>query len=233
MAFEIETFEVENHEVQQYVNWMGAFGWYLKSSQRIYNRTKTPTSAIAFDNVVLVNSSTEVEDFTELVFERNKSMPHYDKIVALEQEAIDLLPYYSNKRPLEPQEKMSLKEWVTKTTPSVQPMWMNILRIVAGFAIFSLIGSIVLTILGAELLGPMMIVTAMVVSLICNSIRNKKIRKAVLTDCDNKNYSHIMNQYADYCAAVDHQRKKYEMFDEATERIPEIIKQATYIIENN
>ena len=227
MSFEIERFEVENHEVTSYVNWMGAFGWYLKSSQRIYSRTKTPTSAISFENVVLVNSSTEVEDFTELVFERDRSMPHYDEISALEDEALELLPYYSQKRPLKPAEKMSFKEWVKNKKPRVFPLWIDILRTIGCFGVFTLL----LTIPPAlRELGSILVWGALIGAFIFTVVTNKLFRKAAIENPDKKIYAHLKSEYLKYSDIIDDQQEKYDMYDEASERIPEIIREAARLL---
>lgn len=227
MSFEIERFEVENHEVQGYVNWMGAFGWYLKSSQRIYSRTQTPTSAIKFENVVLVNSSTEVEDFTELVFERDKNIPNYDEISALEDEALDLLPYYSQKRPLKPAEKMSFKDWVKNKKPSVFPLWIDILRTIGCFGLFTLILSAPPALRD---LGPILVWAALIASVVFTVVSNIVLRTSATLNPDKKVYSYLLSEYSNYSEIIDEQHKKYDMYDEASERIPEIIREVASLL---
>ena len=235
MAFEIETFDVENHEVQQYVNWMGAFGWHLKSSQRIYNRTKTPTSAIAFENVVLVNSSTEVDDFTELVFERDKNMPYYDEISTLENEALELLPYYSQKRPLKPSDKMTFKEWISNTKPRVFPLWIDILRTLALFGFLTFFAQFLSIFVDAlsdmSDLGTIIVYGALICSVIITVVSNNVLRKMAVVFPKKKIFFHIMSEYSEYSNNIDEQQKKYDMFDEAAVRIPEIIKEAAWLLE--
>ena len=72
MAIEIKTIEADNESEEAMIEIYQSFGWRHKSSQQIV-------------------SQNDSEGYTKIVFERNKNMPNYERLVALEAEcwAID------------------------------------------------------------------------------------------------------------------------------------------------
>ena len=81
MAMEYKTLNIKNSEEDSSIQNWSRFGWVLKSSQRVYN--KDSHIETKGDQTYSV---TETVDFTKLVFERDKSMPNYDRIAKLERE---------------------------------------------------------------------------------------------------------------------------------------------------
>ncbi len=91
MVMEYKTVNVSNNLEDKTISTHTHFGWSLKSSQRVFNQdSHNEYSSLANGNVY-VETVTETVDFTKLVFERDKNMPNYDRIVRLEQRAFKLL----------------------------------------------------------------------------------------------------------------------------------------------
>ena len=119
MALEFQKLEVASNEMDRWVEWMAHFGWNLKSSQRVMNRNIRPVGAISYENLTYIHSQTEVVDFTELLFERDKSIPNYYEICELEQEALAILPDCTALRPLDLPPELSFEEWFDKNKPTL------------------------------------------------------------------------------------------------------------------
>ncbi len=94
MAMEIKTMDVDNSQEAEAIEFYLQFGWNLKSSQRVYNQDSHLERR--GDSIYSVTNTT---NYTKLVFERDKNGPHYEEIVALENE------FYSCYRALEEAKK--------------------------------------------------------------------------------------------------------------------------------
>lgn len=81
MAIESISIKVAPNEEQYMINAYQKFGWQLHSSQEIYSRTMG--NEISEEKITSV---TETTNYIKLVFSRDKNMPNYEQIVALEKE---------------------------------------------------------------------------------------------------------------------------------------------------
>ena len=118
MAFEYQQMDVTNESVSMITGWMSQFGWNLKNSQRVFSRSSRPIGAITYQNFTYIQTETEVEDFTELLFERDLDMTFYDEVLELEQEANYLMEYHTEARPLPCPPPKSYDEWYKINKPS-------------------------------------------------------------------------------------------------------------------
>ncbi len=91
MAFEMRTVDVVNEREEYIVNLYLSFGWTLKSSQRVYCKDTYPEFSQGTNGDLYVRNITNIVDYTKLVFERDKNLPNYHQIVALENRAHALL----------------------------------------------------------------------------------------------------------------------------------------------
>lgn len=141
MALEVKNLNVDSDEEDAYIERYTSFGWNLKSCQRVYSKDSHLENYGAGSMVV-----TETVDYTKLIFERDTSMPHYAKLVSLENEydeQADLLPDYS----YDYSSKISLADWAHKERPQLikKPTFWS------GCLLSLLIGGI--SFLGGTLLG--------------------------------------------------------------------------------
>ena len=141
MALEVKNLNVDSDEEDAVIERYTSFGWTLKSCQRVYNKNSHLESYGAGNMVV-----TETVDYTKLIFERDTSMPHYAKLVSVENEydeQADLLPDYS----YDYSSKISLADWARKECPRLvkEPTFWS------GCLLTLLIGGI--SLVGGTLLG--------------------------------------------------------------------------------
>ncbi len=86
MAIEYKTLEVANSAEIATIELWSKFGWRLKSSQRIYNKDTHFESRS--DGTYSV---TETINFTKLMLERDKDMPHYSELCESERKYVALM----------------------------------------------------------------------------------------------------------------------------------------------
>ena len=55
MVLEYQKLEVASEEMDKWVEWMSRFGWNLKSSQRVFNRSSRPTGALTYENLTFIH----------------------------------------------------------------------------------------------------------------------------------------------------------------------------------
>lgn len=120
MAVEIKSVDVKNEQESATIEIMQWFGWTLKSSQRVYNKSSTPRGAITHDNVTYIHSETETVDFTKLVFERDKKLLHYNELVALEKEFFSLSEQFSELPPYMPPNVHTMEDWAKHFEPDLR-----------------------------------------------------------------------------------------------------------------
>lgn len=120
MAKEIKSLDVENDAEEFYIDIFQKFGWELKSSQRIFNQSTTPVSAISYKGYTHIESETETVDFTKLVFEREKKIPNYDRLVELENEFWKLSEVVAVDRPNLPPHATTMAGWANYTEPELR-----------------------------------------------------------------------------------------------------------------
>lgn len=113
MAMEIKTLDISNDAEDTTIQIYQDFGWSLKSSQRVFNRDSHLESE--GDSVYSV---TKTVDYTKLVFERDKSMPHYKEIKELEDRFFYLLENLPDRNSVMPNETM--EAWATRVRPDIK-----------------------------------------------------------------------------------------------------------------
>ena len=120
MALEYKSIDVNNEDEEKFIQVFQAFGWKLKSSQRVFHQSTTPTAAISYENYTYVHSETETVDFTKLVFERNKSIENYWELVELEQEFFDLNQEVAGGKPYIPPHATTAEAWARHFEPDLR-----------------------------------------------------------------------------------------------------------------
>ena len=133
MALEVTSIEILDQYEEFVIDTFQTFGWNVKSSQRIFNRTTTPDDAISFDNVTFIHSTTEAVNYLRIVFERDKKMPHYDTVKEYEAEYFSLLPRVLHGKPYMPPDAETVEDWGTHFEPELRPLSERIKMHVAFF----------------------------------------------------------------------------------------------------
>ena len=88
MAQETKSLTVSPSEEQNTIELYQSFGWELKSSQEIFNKDSHLESRS--DGTYNVTTTT---NYVKLVFSREKTIPHYDELVKLENDySLTVLP---------------------------------------------------------------------------------------------------------------------------------------------
>ena len=118
MAFEFKTMDIANEAETYFIELYGSFGWRLKSSQRVFNRTARPVATIGNGSVNYVQTQTETVDFTKLVFERDTNMENYERLYSLESQYFALQSMMPEKEP-EYSSTIEIAEWAEKRRPNV------------------------------------------------------------------------------------------------------------------
>lgn len=243
MSLEVKTFDIAPCEEQTLLNIMYSFGWTLKSSQRIFNRSTRPTSAFTFEGTTFIHSETETDEFTSLTFERETNIPHYRKIVKLEDEFWELLPYMSEKKPLPPPPKMSFQQWLQANKPRVLSLQERIIPLLIFLIIFTTIFFVSLneaflsagfTDYDAEEKHVTCMIAfgiAIPLSLIINAILSKVRNAAALKNPRSKGYAIAHRQYVSYEENHAAREKAPAMYDHAQLRVREIVAQSKYLLD--
>lgn len=120
MAMEFKSIDVNNEDEGKFIQAFQSFGWKLKSSQRVFNQSTTPTAAISYENYTYIHSETETIDFTKLVFERDKNIESYSHLVELEQEFFDLNQDVSGGKPYIPPHVTNMESWAKHFEPDLR-----------------------------------------------------------------------------------------------------------------
>ena len=120
MAMEYRTMDVDNEQEVYVIEILQFFGWKLKSSQRVYNQSSKPQGAITYENLTFIHSETNTVDFTKLVFERDKNIPHYDELVVLEEEFFALAAEHAKPKPYMPPDVHTMEEWAVHFYPDLR-----------------------------------------------------------------------------------------------------------------
>lgn len=136
MAMEIKTLDISNDAEDTTIQIYQDFGWSLKSSQRVFNRDSHLESE--GDSVYSV---TKTVDYTKLVFERDKSMPHYKEIKELEDRFFYLLENLPDRNSVMPNETM--EAWATRVRPDIKTNRVGYLGCIPFF-----VGAFVATVVG-------------------------------------------------------------------------------------
>lgn len=234
MLLEYKTVEVDNEEAPYWIKWMSRFGWKLKNSQRVFNRSSRPVGALTYENLTFIHSETSVVDFTELLFERDQSIPNYYEICELEQEAFELIPYCNGEtRPYEPT-KQSFEEWVDYTKPSPFTKGEFALRaIMTSVLIVFLIAAIIIGSVGLEngdfegalAIGVVLLIPAIPLSYLITWISSHIVRGIVKNNPSSRHYKKLTEDYEEYSKMIDEKLRLVELFDYAYKRIPEIFEE--------
>jgi hypothetical protein len=235
MSLEYKTVEVSNEEAPYWIKWMSKFGWSLKSSQRIYNRSSRPVGALTYENLTYIHSETSVVDFTELLFERKTSMPNYYEICELEKEAFELVPYCNGEtRPYEPV-KLTFDEWIDGTSPSPFTKGEFTFRTIITSIILALVvTAIIIACVGLEdgdsmgmlAIAFVILIPAIPLSYLFTWISGHIVRMTTKNNASSRHYKKLTDDYDCYCRIVKEQLHRVEMFDYAYKRIPEIFEEA-------
>lgn len=120
MAKEIKTLNVDNDQEEKVIKVFQSFGWELKSSQRVYNQDSYADGAITYEDVTFIHNTTETVDFTKLVFEREKKMPHYDELVELEREFWRTAAKTPTQKPYLPPHAETMEDWGRHFEPDLR-----------------------------------------------------------------------------------------------------------------
>lgn len=235
MALEYQKLEVASEEMDKWVEWMSRFGWNLKSSQRVFNRSSRPTGAISYENLTYIHSEMQVVDFTELLFERDKNMDNYYEICEFEQEALTLLEYCTERRPIEPPIKKSYEEWFNDEKPYPFKIGETIIRVILTTVILSIVLVIAMSPLARTFEDRFVVVLYGLLPIIPISIFITKItglitRILTKNSKNSKYYKKYQSEYQMYSNANDIQRQKVVMYDRAQERLPEIMSEVQYLL---
>ena len=94
MAVEIKRINTSRDQANSVVEVYQWFGWQLKNSQFLYE--------------------------AEFIFERDKNMPHYAELVALEDEFFCLISEYSQEPPYMPPHVKTIEEWARHFQPDLR-----------------------------------------------------------------------------------------------------------------
>lgn len=239
MSLEYKTVEVSNEEAPYWIKWMAKFCWKLKSSQRIFDRSSRPVGAITYENLTFIHSETSVVDFTELLFERETSIPNYYEICELEQEAFELVPYCNGEtRPYEPV-KMTFGEWIDNTSPSPFTKGEFAFRTIITSVILALVvTAIIIACVGVEggdsvgtlAIAFVILIPAIPLSYLFTWISGHIVRMTAKNDASSRYYKKFAEDYDDYCEIVKEQLHRVEMFDYAYKRIPEIFEEVFLLL---
>lgn len=210
MAKEIKTLDIENQYEAEVIETLQHFGWTLKSSQRVFNQDTHAQGAISYQGITFVKNKTKTVDFTKLVFEREKAMPHYQEIVTLEQEYFNLLEQIPEKNDPPVELMLPFEEWATKKKkrPFVFPAKMMLLFGAGSFVLSFIVYSIVIMIINSGFsLGSLMQTSwfwgeALIVSVPLTyfflRIANSFMYKKAYTTSDTPYHKVLKERYADY-----------------------------------
>ena len=243
MSLEVKTFDVAPNEEQTLLNIMYSFGWTLKSSQRVFNRNTRPTGAVSFEGVTFIHSETETDEFTNLTFERETNIPHYRKIVELEDEFWELLPYMSEKRPLPPPPKMSFQQWVGVNNPKVLTFREKFIPLTISLTAFTIANYLIIneqwrsmgfTDLNSDDIQLNLFIAfgiAIPLALIVNSILSSIRNAAALKNPKSKGYAIAHSQYSSYEENYAVQANAPAMYDHAQLRVREIVAESKYLLD--
>ena len=235
MAFEYQQMDVLNEEVSNIIQWMSCFGWGLKSNQRIYNRTQRPVGAVTYQNVTYVHSVTDIDDFTELLFERDLDIPFYDEIRELEREANELLEYSAEKRPLPLPPPKSYHDWFREYKPSPITRGKRAFWIFAPAGALSVAATVVVGALSgytmAQTVFLLLAIGSVLLSLITCGITLSILRVCNRDKPESPYYKKMYAEYESYCDAIEEKNKRVTLYDRANQRIPEILREVHDLLE--
>lgn len=236
MSLEVKTYDVAPHEEQTLLNIMYAFGWTLKSNQRIFNRTSRPTSAFTYGDFTYINSETETNEFSTLTFERDTNIPHYREISELEAEFWDLAPHMTSKRPLPPPPKLSFAQWAANNKPKVIPMNKRVRSFFLLMGIFFATNMMLFFILLQDEFEGAFIMPCLLLGAVFALIANAKLTKArsakELKNPNSDGYAIAYSQYKRYEDNYAIQEHAPAWYDRAQVRVPKIIAQSKYLLDD-
>ena len=144
MAFEIKTMDVANAAEGYFIELYGSFGWRLKSSQRVFNKTSRPVATIGNGSVNYVHTQTETVDFTKLVFERDTSMENYERLESLESQYFALQSMMPEEEPII-KSNVTFEEWLKHHGKDYVTTWKTTMKTFIAAAIFSMVGIVILS----------------------------------------------------------------------------------------
>lgn len=247
MALETRIEEVENDaEEEMLTQYMSIFGWKLKSSQLIFNRTSTPVGAISYENLTYIQSKTDTVDFRRLVFERDTRIPHYKKILELEEEFWLLAEAKTAERPHEPNPPISFQEWVKTSKPQTTSRGEKIVTFICSFPVCCiLVGACALLwassqgvdiqSTSSEDIAQVFVLTsipfATPLSLIFTTFFSHVKSFISLRNPNSKGYQKARQAYHKYEIAYENQLEAIRIYDHAVTRIPQILTEANNLLE--
>lgn len=229
MAFEIKTMDVANEAEAYFIELYGTFGWRLKSSQRVFNRTSRPVATIGNGSVNYVHTQTETVDFTKLVFERDTSMENYERLYSLESQYFALQGMMPEKEP-KYSSSIGMDEWV-KDKPGIANESRSylpaaLLCSLLGFGVICIIIAVLYrekdasfietfkSMWGVVFLSPIVGLpfAFFVVPLVYYGIINRKALKKALSDPESAEYAELERQYQKmHTEAVSYEENKARM----------------------
>lgn len=233
MALEYKKIECESEATENVITFMLRFGWKLQNSTRIYNATSTPRGGFAYENLFYIHSEKECEDFTELLFVRDKNIPDYDRIIELEEEALDLLPFFTERPPVT-SPLMAFEEWV-KTEPSkifhFKEKLAQFFKVyVSSFIAFILIGAII----SKELVPYVFMFTIVFftpIVLLGVKIHDTITFHKTIKKPASKYYDRIYSRYVQYKELNEEEVNNLKMYYIAAKRIPEIFREVSLYVD--
>lgn len=218
MAMEFKTVEVKNELQQATIEFWTQFGWNLKSSQRIYNK-----SSHLEQRASSTYSVTETVDFTRLVFERDKNGPNYSQIARLENEWLSLSAKLPASRPAVGTLSASIDGWAKETKPDVRSKMDKFLSTIA------VCGGIVLWFVAAIWDEPLTTVmqvvglVAIVAGLILKFVMKKSKLTAAINHTDSEAEATLEILYADAQKKHSKELEAANQYDMQAKKMKEIM----------
>lgn len=233
MAKDIKSIDVQNDAEEFYIELFQKFGWELKSSQRVFNQNTTPVGAISYEGYTYVHSETNTVDFTKLVFERDKKIPHYNELVELEAEFWDLSQIVSAGKPNLPPQATTMEGWANYAEPELRSKAeKRIPHIIFGILLpIEIYTPMLLTEFGiiqteqfpASMLLLSVGLTILIWKLVCSSRRKHALRSAIRPG----NSKYRQRLAALYEEVID----RIDTYDRSYRRMGEIVIEAEDLLE--
>ena len=240
MAKEIRSIDVANEVEEFYIENYQRFGWKLVSSQRVYNQSSTPVGAVTYKgeyrDYTDVRSETYITDFTKLLFERERNMPHYEKLVELEDEFWELTETALPGRPPLPHFQFTIEDWVKTVDPvpdlhtvfDIIALKLMLAGLPIGLVLILLINAFFYfnDALACSIL--LLSVLSFVVGLILDS--DKRLVKIALKKPHSKYRKRLEAKYREYRVEYYQKLKEVENYDRTIQRMKWIVSNANNLL---
>lgn len=235
MATEFKSLDIDVEQEEKIIQAFQSFGWRCTGSQRIFNQTTTPTGAVSYESYTYVHSETETIDFVRLTFERDKKMPNYDEISALEDEFWSLNSTLNYEKPYIYPNANTMEDWARIYEPDLREKGIKA-RIHIIFGILTFLPVVVLQALAGSIdsfdnsgdTAAAILLVYAIIMIICwvNSIKAYKARalKKALKNKPSVYRTKLETMYNNLIDAINY-------YDETVDRMNEILKEAENLLE--